>query len=380
MPKISIVIPSYNHAQFIHECINSVLLQTFQDFEIIITDDGSSDRSIDIINQFRDPRIILYRNKENTGACTTLNNCIKKASGELIAVLNSDDAWEPNKLEKQVSYLDIHHNIAAVFTKVTFVNELSEQISANNYRYFFVFDQDNRSNYEWLNYFFSKGNCLCHPSILIRKYCYDEIGLHDERMASVPDLDMWVRLCMKHEIHVLDEKLVRFRIRNNELNASGNKISNHIRTHFEYKHILDHYLEISDVNTFVKIFPNTTNYGQVDKRFIPYFLAKLAIDINYNSWRLWGLDLINQILKDPEKAKDLEYLYKFRYLDFYRLTSQYDVFNMRSVVLDRPLVQIAGITIYLNTRSIIGKVSLWCYDTTRKFIKTLKKALSRKYS
>ena len=141
MPRVSIVLPSYNHEKYVRECIQSALDQTYQDFEIIITDDGSTDGTVNVIKEFDDSRIQLYTHTENEGACNAINNCIKKAAGEYIAVLNSDDAWEPTKLEKQVKYLDSHPEIGAVFTKVVLVDEAGNLIGSENYNNFYIFEK-----------------------------------------------------------------------------------------------------------------------------------------------------------------------------------------------------------------------------------------------
>jgi len=331
MPRVSVVIPSYNHERYIEECIQSVLDQTYQDFEIIITDDGSSDGTVNVIKEFDDPRIQLYIHAENKGACTAINNCLRKASGEYIAVLSSDDAWEPTKLAIQVQYLDSHPKIGAVFTKVVFVDEADNLIGPENYRDFYVFEKENRSRYEWLNYFFSSGNCLCHPSVLIRRKCYDEVGLYDERMANIPDQDMWTRLCFKYEIHILDEKLVRFRIMADKSSASADKLSTHIRVRFEYMQILDHYLAINDREMFLKIFPEAEKYGAVEEEYIPYFLSRFSFDVNNNTWHLWGLQTLFNFLEQDGIAISLEEKYGFSYRDLYNLTAQYDIFDIEAV-------------------------------------------------
>ncbi|MGA2159068.1 MAG: glycosyltransferase [Dehalococcoidia bacterium] len=328
MPKVSIVIPSYNHEKYIGECIQSALNQTFQDFEVIITDDGSSDRSVKIIKEFSDPRIQLYAFDKNRGACTAVNNCISRSRGEYIAVLNSDDAWEPGKLDKQVEYLDTHPGVGAVFTRVAFVDESGKQIGPYKYRFYHIFDKENRSRYEWLNYFFSVGNCLCHPSLLIRRECYDRVGLYDERMASLPDLDMWVRLCLEYDLHIIPEKLVRFRLREDEVSASGFRLPNIIRGYFEYTQILNHYLDIKDKQVLQSIFPEAGKYGPLQNEYIPYFLGRLALSVDHNSRQLWGLSLLFGMMKDPLIAKKLEETYGFAFLDLQELSANYDVFNL----------------------------------------------------
>ena len=102
MPTVSVIIPSYNHERFVGACIQSALNQTFQDFEIIITDDGSTDRTVKVIENFKDPRITLFKHIRNQGVCVAANNCINHARGKYIAWLSSDDEWYPEKLGVQV--------------------------------------------------------------------------------------------------------------------------------------------------------------------------------------------------------------------------------------------------------------------------------------
>ena len=332
MPKVSIVIPAYNHEKYVRECIQSVLDQTYQDFEIIITDDGSSDGTVNVIKEFDDSRIQLYTHANNKGVCTAINNCIQKAVGEYIAVLNSDDAWEPTKLEKQVKYLDSHPEIGAVFSKVAFIDETGTLIGPSDYRDYYAFEKENRSRCEWLKYFFFSGNCLCHPSILIRKKCHEDVGLYNKRMFNLHDLDMWVRLCFKYEIHILDEKLVRFRIRAAEANAGADTMPNRIRIRFEHMQILNHYLKVNDKQFFLNIFPEAQKDGKVESKYVPYFLGRLALKVECNSWHLWGLQTLFDLLGQEDVAIDLEKNYGFRYRDFYHLTAQHDIFNISAAI------------------------------------------------
>jgi len=351
MPRVSVFIASYNHEKYVRECIQSVLDQTYQDFEIIITDDGSTDGTVNVIKEFADPRIQLYTHAENKGASTAANNCIQKAAGEYLAGLDSDNAWEPTKLEKQVKYLDSHPEIGAVFTKVVLVDEAGNMIGPEDYKNFYIFEKENRSRYEWLKFFFSSGNCLCHPSVLIRKKCYDEVGLYDERMKNIPDQDMWVRLCLKYDIHILNEKLVRFRILADKSSASADKPSTHIRLNFEYIHILNHYLAINDREIFLKIFPEAEKYGVVEEEYIPYFLSRLALDINTRIWVLWGLQTLFNFLGQDGMAISLEKKYGFRYRDFYNLAAQHDIFNVGAVrALDASLQEKAAQTRRLESQ------------------------------
>lgn len=328
-PKVSVVIPSYNHEKYIEETIESVLNQTFQDFNIIITDDGSSDGTVEKIKEFSDNRIKLFVFEENQGACRALNNCIMNSKCKYIAYVSSDDIWEPEKLEKQIKFLDNNPQIAVVFTNAKIIDENSNPFTEKDHFYYSIFDQENRSNYEWLRTFFFQGNCICHPSALFRREVYDKIGLYNEAMANLPDFDMWIRLCLKYNIHILEEKLIKFRIREGNANAStsGNP-RNLIRNRFEWKQTFDHYLKIDDVDFFLKIFPNAEKYGRVKKKLIPYFLGRLAYDTKWDVKQLWGLEIIFNLMQSSEIADILEKDYDFKYTDFINMSALADVFKL----------------------------------------------------
>ena len=263
MALISVIIPSYNHGKYISESIQSVLDQTYQNFEIIITDDASTDESVRVIENFSDDRIKLFKFEKNEGASVASNNCILNSSGEYIAMLSSDDIWFPNKLEVQVKYLEKHQEVAAVFANVKWINELGKNIFNSNFPYRDVFKVENRSRFEWLNHFFYKGNCLCHPSSLVRREVYNQVGLLNPAFASIPDFDLWVRICLQFDIHVLKQSLLKFRRMSDDTNASCDRVGNRIRNSFENKQIMDNFLNITNVQDFLLIFPDAKKFGNI---------------------------------------------------------------------------------------------------------------------
>ncbi len=122
MSKVSILLSSYNHANYLKKSIDSILNQTYNDFELIIVDDCSSDDSWKIIKSYKDKRIRKIRHKENKGSILTIE-LVESFNGEYFAVAHCDDYWEKTKLEKQVKFLEEHHEIAACFTYVKLVDE-----------------------------------------------------------------------------------------------------------------------------------------------------------------------------------------------------------------------------------------------------------------
>jgi glycosyltransferase involved in cell wall biosynthesis len=327
MPTVSVIISSYNHEKYVGECIQSILDQTYQDFEIVITDDGSTDRTVEIMESFDDPRIRLFKPPSKMGAPMSFNNCIRHSSGKYIASIGSDDAWLPEKLEVQVKYLDEHPDIAVVFSKVTWVNELGDIIPDENNPYKGIFEVQNRTRFKWLNYFFKQGNCLNMPSSLIRRDCFAEIGLFNPVLAGLHDFDLWVRICFKHEIMILDEKLVRYRWMSDNSNASSHTKNKQIRHRFENKQILNHYLKITEPAELLAIFPDAIQYGRMTTDTIPYFLGRIAIDSNVDYKVLWGEETIFALLQNEKAAQALEENCNFKYWDFINIVPRNDVFS-----------------------------------------------------
>lgn len=331
-PKVSVVLTSYNHEKFLRESIESVLDQTFRDFELIIWDDASNDESWQIINSYSDPRIKAFRNSKNE-VRGSINKAISGAAmGELVAILHSDDAWEPDKLEKQVAVLEERPDIGAVFSFALIIKENGELFTDQSHFYFDIFNQPNRTRYEWLSHFFFIGNALCHPSVLVRKSCYSECGLYRGTFYQLDDFDMWVRLCMKYEIFIIPEKLVHFRLLDNEENASGNRPDSRIRSQIEFLQILDNYRNIKDFRELIEIFPEAKKYyinGDGDPLFA---LGMIALEPNRNNLlHLFGIKLLFEALDDSNRAKKIFEIYNFRNKDFYTLTGENDVFSLEAV-------------------------------------------------
>jgi glycosyltransferase involved in cell wall biosynthesis len=330
--KVSVILTSYNHEKYIKQAIDSVLSQTFTDFELIIWDDASTDSSWDIIQSYSDPRIQAFRNDVNRCGGNTKKAITEVSTGEYIAIHHSDDIWEPSKLEKQVAFLNANPKIGAVFTQVNVIDENDKPFLDKTNFYYQIFEQPNRSRFEWLNYFFYNGNALCHPSVLIRKKCYDECGLYRLGMAQIPDFDMWVRLCMKYEIHVLPEKLVRFRVRENKLNASASIPETRIRSRFEHFQMYNNFRSIKTAEEFVKVFPNSIQYIKQEGYDIGFALGMAALEGKpINARSLFGLILLFEVINNPERARIANQLYGFTNKGFLALTGKQDVFSIEEV-------------------------------------------------
>ncbi len=333
MASVTIYLSSYNHARFLRESIESVLNQTFTDYELFIEDDASQDESWSIIESYRDARIKAFRNPVNRNDKEGMRRVFfEEGSGEYLAVHHSDNIWEATKLEKQVAFLDAHPEIGAVFTHAQIIDENGFPFENTADCYYSIFDQPNRNRYQWLNSFFHSGNALCHPSMLIRKNCFIDCGFHRSGFIQLPDYDMWVRLCLQHEIHVIQEKLVRFRVLSNEQNLSGNRIDSRLRIQYEILKVLENYQQLDTFEELERVFPEARNYYHAEGYVAEYVLAMLALDspiFSKAQKELFALNLLFNALNDPIKKEKLGRLYGFKQIDFKRLTAKLDPFSLR---------------------------------------------------
>lgn len=329
-PLVSVFLSSYNHEEYIGEAIESILQQTFGDFELIISDDCSTDNSWDVINRYKDSRIIKIRNEHNQVSNLTLSK-IKSFRGKYVAIHNSDDIWEPQKLEEQVTFLENNAEYAACFTEAEYIDEESKvYLLPDGHPYKNVFNVENRSREEWLHYFFFKGNCLCHPSILIRKELYEKYNLLENRrgLKQLPDFIIWIRLCLHQNIYVLSEKLIKFRLRRTgQENTSADRPEVRIRSQYEYYKVMETYSQIRDKSEFLKIFPEAQKYVVSEEININFALANMLLEGGSHSGWLLGLDLIFKELNIDDSRKQLLELYNFDVKSFGELVAKTDVFN-----------------------------------------------------
>jgi glycosyltransferase involved in cell wall biosynthesis len=334
MAKVTVSMASYNHEKFVGPAIESVLSQTGCDFEYVIVDDGSTDQTVREILKFKDPRIRFIPLEHNRGACVALRKAIEEGTGDYIAILNSDDVFLPGKLEKQVTFLNEHPHIAAVFAYPLLVDEKGHPVGKKSFCGD-SFKQPNRSRHEWLNFFFYNYNALCHPTVMIRRSCYDELGYYDPRFSKLPDFDFWIRLLLKHEIHILPEELIQFRILSNAGNASAPTLEAKYRNQWEHSHILKHYLTIPSIEEYLTIFPEEAPHvRKKNSEFVPFYFANLALRAKVHTdgiYRLFGLDTLFSLLENSELREKLASDLNFSYSDFIKISPPIFQFNPRTL-------------------------------------------------
>ncbi|MCD4694407.1 glycosyltransferase family 2 protein [bacterium] len=226
MPKVSVIIPTYNRADFLREAINSVLKQSFKDFELIVVDDGSTDNTKKIVLDFqeRDERIKYYYQKNSGGAASPKNFGIKKSSSDLIAILDSDDKWLSQKLEKQINFLEVNQGVDFIACDYFLVSKRSAKKDLVK-----IIRVKNVLENVLMRDYIGPGS-----GMIYRKKVFDVIGGFDEKLKSGQDWDMRIRLAGKFKFDFINEPLFYYFIHDGRItNTLGDDKKNDINYIFE---------------------------------------------------------------------------------------------------------------------------------------------------
>lgn len=203
MPKISIIIPTFNRCETLKRAVASVFEQTFTDFEVIIVDDGSTDQTPVYCSSIDNPQVICRRFEKNLGGNTARNEGVAHSSGELLAFLDDDDCWLPGKLEKQLEEM----RTGAVDLCYTAKNVIYQNATSKRYSYL-------RPRYKNLHKSIMRDNFIGSTStIIIKKRVLEEVGGFDPNLPGLQDYDVYIRLIRKgYRIKGLPEPLVDYHV------------------------------------------------------------------------------------------------------------------------------------------------------------------------
>lgn len=219
MKKISVILPCYNGEQWIGSSIRSVLGQSIQEFELIIIDDGSTDKSYDAVFPFLKDNRVRYFYQTNKGFSSAINRGIQESNCDLICFIGQDDLYIYNKLELQLKYLDSNPNVDLIHSSYIEINEKEESLCIRN-NHFPEFD----TPAELITSLFIQ-NFIGFETVLIKRKCFEKYGLFDEQLTGFSDHDMWIRIAGGIKIGYVYYSLVKKRVHKNQLsNAKASVI------------------------------------------------------------------------------------------------------------------------------------------------------------
>ena len=248
--NVSIIIPTYNCARLIGRAIQSVLNQTYRDFELIIVDDSSTDNTDKIVKKFQeqDKRVKYIRHEKNRGGSAARNTGIKNAKGEYIAFQDSDDEWLPEKLKKQIEvFKNTSSKVGVVYTGFWRIKDNEKTYIPQSW----VKQKDGNIYFELL-----KGNFVGTPTILIKKKCFKKVGMFDENLPRLQEWELVIRLSKYYNFKCIDEPLLVSYYTSDSISANNDAlikaieliITKHFTDFSKYKKILSrHYFGLGRI-------------------------------------------------------------------------------------------------------------------------------------
>ena len=210
MPVVSVIMPVYNTEQYISESVQSILSQTFKEFEFIIIDDGSTDRSVEIIQSFGDSRIMLLQNEKNLGITESLNKAFKIAKGNFICRMDSDDIADSSRLEKQITFFQTHPAISILGSQAALIDEKGKIIG----------DEIVPRTTKDINRRKFIHNPFVHGTVMLRSSLVERYGMYDHRRKHTEDYDLWLRYTKHEHGFNLEDKLIYRRIHSQSITIS----------------------------------------------------------------------------------------------------------------------------------------------------------------
>ena len=195
-PKVSVIVPTYNRADRLERALNSIVSQTYQDFELIVVDDGSTDKTSQLMKSF--PKAQYFYIKKNSGVSKARNVGLAFAKGELICFLDSDDLWKEKKIQIQSLWLENNKDSQICYTDEIWVRNGVRVNPMNRHR-----------KYSGDIFRHCLGLCIVSPSsVMIRAKLFDEVGNFDESLPACEDYDLWLRIASKYAFHFIEEPLI----------------------------------------------------------------------------------------------------------------------------------------------------------------------------
>ena len=206
MPKVDIIIPAYNAARYLPAAIESVITQTFEDWRIVLVDDGSTDNTAEVVTPYIDrlgPKL-LYVKQANAGLPAARNAAIRNSSSEFLALLDADDVWLPCRLEESLKAFENRPQVGMAYGFNSRIDTQGTVIDtfANRQKY----AEGRIAPYIYMR----RVNLPC-PTITFRRKCVDEVGPFDETMRATEDRDMWLRIALRYEVALVPKLLAHYR-------------------------------------------------------------------------------------------------------------------------------------------------------------------------
>lgn len=326
-PRVSIVVPAYNHEQFAGASLEALLNQTFGDFELIVVDDGSQDGTAAICEGFKDKRVRVIRLQRNQGISVASAAGLSAAKGEYVAWTSSDDLYHPDGIGTLVAALDASPRTIGAFGQCSHVSASGQPLDGSNEPVGVGLTRE-----EKLARIFWRRNPFCAPTALLRRETMVAAGGFSPCLLQLNDVELWTRLLFRGDLIILPDRILSYRLSGNNVSAAGEATRK--RLDLEYLQVLSHYFRnIDSFAQLISILPEASDgdvhpgaAGSMERVRVQFQLARLCLKTPFASHRFAGLNKLSQLLADPATEALLKEEYSFGYPDLFQSAGSLDVF------------------------------------------------------
>lgn len=300
--KITVGIPVYNGEKFIAKTLDSILNQTYKNLEIIVSDNGSSDKTVEIVTEYikKDRRLKLNQNVENLGYSGNLNKIIELSDSEYIAIYHADDIYEATIIEEQVKFLQENKELAGCFTLGKMIDENGKLIKNSFFCFKKLLHENNiiLSLEDFLKYFFIYGGSpLICPTSMIRKTVYLELNFYDTNLKYIEDQDMWIRILERYKLGIISKELINYRIHSNQgSNYYSNVNREELSVHLDY---------------IKEYFSKNTKFGSIFKKELNINIAKDYLRLVKNNLKLQNIEKVSKYIETSKLFYKFQIFSKF---------------------------------------------------------------------
>ena len=284
MPKVSVLMPSFNYAQYLRIAVNSVLSQSYSDLEVIVTDDCSTDGSREVVEECRraDSRVVSVLHDVNRGLARARNTGFAASSGTFVALCDADDVWLPDKLKIQMEYFEREPNTGLVHSDSLIIdkdgNPTGERFSA-------LFHGKHQKTAGSLFEALCLRNFLCVPTVTMRRQAFIYAGGFPEGLRSLEDWVCWTKISRKYLVSYIDDPLVQYRVHgsglsNNQRNMARNRVT-------ALRLLMEEYSDISAKTRAKMLYSLGMSYMEIDESQDAIKAFGKSIEANPAEFRSW---------------------------------------------------------------------------------------------
>ena len=351
-PKVSVALITYNQQDYVGKAIESVLNQTYQNFEIIVGDDCSTDETANVIKSYKDERIKYFKTDYNMGINGNLNLVVSRTQYCYVLFISGDDKWRNDYIERIVDTFEKNPDIDVLYPQLCAIDKDDNYINGKDTYWWHI---PHRTKEENIYKAFMDCNILPSPGIAMRKRAIDKIFPLAYSLVNMQDYAMHLDIFANGlQIYVLDEILVDYRIFDDGRNISSNNTPIK-REQMEIAPLMDYFLKIKDTELLKRVFKDEIQQYNIEpyEDTIPFFLGQMALLSPHHKRQEWGYHTIMKFLHDKKNFDIANKRYGFEFRDYLKLIERVSLSERKYVEKYKKYKKLFNTTVIITSMEFL---------------------------